>query len=68
VGLLVLLENLHPTDSVRRDSASGRLPLTSGAMQPILVWIATNAGSIVGALGRRLGYNRLRRLAGNAGC
>jgi hypothetical protein len=36
----------------------------AGAMEPILVWIATTAGSIVGALGRRLGYNRLRHLAG----
>jgi membrane protein DedA with SNARE-associated domain len=69
VGLLVLLENLIPPIP-----SEVILPLAGfrsrvGAMQPIHVWVAATVGSVIGALilyalGRRLGYDRLRRLAG----
>jgi membrane protein DedA with SNARE-associated domain len=69
VGLLVLLENLIPPIPSEVILPLAGFRSRDGAMQPIHVWIAATAGSVIGALalyglGRRLGYDRLRRLAG----
>jgi membrane protein DedA with SNARE-associated domain len=69
VGLLVLLENLIPPIPSEVILPLAGFRSRDGAMQPILVWIAATAGSVIGALvlyglGRQLGYDRLHRLAG----
>lgn len=68
VGLLVLLENLIPPIPSEVILPLAGFLSRDGAMQPIHVWVAATVGSVIGALvlyalGRRLGYDRLHRLA-----
>ena len=69
VGLLVLLENLVPPIPSEVILPLAGFRARSGAMHPVAVWLAATLGALVGALilyllGRVLGYERLRRLAG----
>jgi membrane protein DedA with SNARE-associated domain len=69
VGLLVLLENLVPPIPSEVILPLAGFRARSGAMHPVAVWLAATLGALAGALilyllGRVLGYERLRRLAG----
>ncbi len=68
VGLLILLENLIPPIPSEVILPLAGFRARAGALNVWLVWPAATAGSITGALllyglGRRLGYDRLYRLA-----
>lgn len=69
VGLLILLENLIPPIPSEVVLPLAGFRARTGALEPISVWLAATAGSLVGAvilygLGAWLGYDRLHRLAG----
>lgn len=70
VGLLILLENLIPPIPSEVVLPLAGFRARTGALEPISVWLAATAGSVVGALilyglGAWLGYDRLHRLAGH---
>jgi membrane protein DedA with SNARE-associated domain len=68
VGLLILLENLVPPIPSEVVLPLAGFRAHTGALNVVLVWIASTAGSVVGALvlyalGAWLGYERLQRLS-----
>jgi membrane protein DedA with SNARE-associated domain len=68
VGLLILLENLVPPIPSEVVLPLAGFRAQTGAMNVVLVWIASTAGSVLGALvlyalGAWLGYERLQRLS-----
>jgi membrane protein DedA with SNARE-associated domain len=70
VGLLILLENLIPPIPSEVVLPLAGFRARTGALEPISVWLAATAGSVLGALmlyglGAWLGYDRLHRLAGH---
>ena len=69
-ALLVLLENVFPPIPSELVLAFAGFSAAGGGVSPLAAWLAATAGSVGGAyvlyaVGARLGYERLHRLAGH---